>query len=231
MSGTVRRTVAILGAALAASLTPAAYAASITPSDRAAIDRTLDVFVPSAIGRSNSARSWPLVTAKMRLGSDRASWAKGFLPVPPFAVIGKSFHGWTIDQARPVRADITLLVHLKKGGTLGAVSFDLSMRKLHGRWLVDSAVPAATFAAAGSESKILAQPDFRPQGGQAFSKTGRISQKWILIIPGILFGLIVLTPIVVITAHRVRDRKVRRRKFDARGLGIREKGDYRATKG
>ena len=105
------------------------------------------------------------------------------------------------------------------------------MRKLHGRWLVDSAVPAATFAAAGSESKILAQPDFRPQGGQAFSKTGRISQKWILIIPGILFGLIVLTPIVVITAHRVRDRKVRRRKFDARGLGIREKGDYRATKG
>jgi len=99
VSGTVRRTVAILGAALAASLTPAAHAATIAPSDRAAIDRTLDVFVPSAIGRSNSARSWPLVTAKMRLGSDRASWSKGFLPVPPFAVIGKSFHGWTIDRS------------------------------------------------------------------------------------------------------------------------------------
>ena len=227
----MRRTVAILGAALAVSFTPAAHAASIAPPDRAAIDRTLDVFVPSAIGRSDSARSWPLVTAKMRLGSDRASWARGFLPVPPFAVIGKSFHGWTIDRVRPGGADITLLVHLKKGGPLGAVSFDLSMRKLHGRWLVDSAVPAATFAAAGSESKILAQPDFRPQGGQAFSKSGRISQKWILIIPGILFGLIVLTPIVVITAHRVRDRKIRRQTFDARGLGIREKGDYRATKG
>ena len=229
----MRRTVAILGAALAVSLAPAAHAASIAPSDRAAIDRTLDVFVPSAIGRSDSARSWPLVTAKMRLGSDRASWAKGFLPVPPFAVIGKSFHGWTIDRVRPGGADITLLVHLKKGGPLGAVSFDLSMRKLHGRWLVDSAVPAATFAAVGSESKILAQPDFRPQGGQAFSKTGRISQKWILIIPGILFGLIVLTPIAVIAAHRLRDRKIRRRDQDdqARGLGIRRKGQYTPTKG
>jgi hypothetical protein len=229
----VRRAVAILAVALAACLAPTARAAPIAPSDRAAIDRTLDVFVPSAIARRDSARSWPLVTAHMRLGSDRASWARGFLPVPPFAVIGKSFHGWTIDRVHPGRADITLLVHLKKGQPLGAVSFDLSMKKLHGRWLVDSAVPAATFAAAGSESKILAQPDFRPQGGQAFSKTGRVSQKWILIIPGILFGLIVFTPIAVITAHRIRDRKVRRRNEDdrARGLGIRRKGHYTATKG
>ena len=229
----MRRTVAILAAALAACLASTAHAASIAPADHAGIDRTLDVFVPSAIGRNDSARSWSLVTAKMHLGSDRASWAKGFLPVPPFAVIGKSFHGWTIDRVRPGGADITLLVHLKKGQPIGAVSFDLSMKKLHGRWLVDSAVPAATFAAAGSESKILAQPDFRPQGGQAFSKTGRVSQRWVLIIPGILFGLIVLTPIAVITTHRLRDRKRGRRDEDdrARGLGIRRKGQYTATKG
>jgi len=230
----MRRTVSILGLALTAMFAPAAHAAgSIAPSDRAAIDRTLDVFVPSAIGRKDSAASWPLVTAKMRLGSDRASWAKGFLPVPPFPVVGKTFHGWTINRVGPGHADITLLVHLKKGAPLGAVSVDLTMRKLHGRWFVDSAVPAATFAPAGSDSKVLAQPDFAPQGGQAFSKTGRISQKWVLIIPGVLFGLIVLTPIAVLTAHRVRDRKVRRRNDDdrSRGLGIRRKGQYTATKG
>ena len=59
---------------------------------------------------------------------------------------------------------------------------------------MDWAVPAATFAPAGSDSKVLAQPDFAPQGGQAFSKAGRVSAKWVLIIPGILFGLIILTP-------------------------------------
>jgi hypothetical protein len=230
----MRWTVVMLGVALTTTLSPSAHAAaSIAPSDRAGIDRTLDVFVPSAIGRRDSAASWPLVTAKMRVGSDKASWTKGFLPVPPFPVIGKTFHGWTVNRVHPGQVDITLLVHLKKGAPLGAVSFDVTMRRLHGRWLVDSAVPAATFAPAGSDSKVLAQPDFAPQGGQAFSKTGRISQKWVLIIPGVLLGLIVLTPIAVITAHRVRDRKVRRRNDDDqdRGLGIRRKGQYTPTKG
>jgi hypothetical protein len=183
---------------------------SLSPTDRAAIDRTLDVFVPAAIARRHSGRAWPLATAAMRLGGDRASWARGVMPVTPFPVIGTRFHGWTVDRVTRGGADLVLLVHLKKGAPLGAVSFDIAMRKVGGRWLVDSAVPAATFAPPGSDSKVLAQPDFAPQAGQAFSKTGRISEKWVLIIPGILLGLIVLTPIVVIGVHRLGDRRVRR---------------------
>jgi hypothetical protein len=207
----MRGAVAILIALLAVTLAPGAKATStVSPADRAAINRLLDVFVPAAIGRRQSARAWPLATASMRLGSDRREWTQGFLPVTPFPVIGSSFHGWTIDRVAKGRADIVLLVHLRKGAPLGAVSFDIGLRKIGGRWLVDSAVPAATFSAAGSDSQILAQPDFAPSGGKAFSKTGRISQKWVLIIPAILFGLIVLTPVVVLTAHRHRDRRVRR---------------------
>ncbi|MGE5273718.1 MAG: hypothetical protein ACM3QU_08145 [Verrucomicrobiota bacterium] len=187
----------------------------VPPADRAAIDRTLDVFVPAAIGRRHSERAWPLATAAMRRGGNRASWAKGFMPVTPFPVIGTSFHGWTVDRMARSRADIVLLVHLEKGAPLGAVSFDIAMRKVGGRWLVDSAVPAATFATPGSDSKVLAQPDFAPQPGQAFSKTGRISEKWVLIIPGILLGLIVLTPILVVGAHRLGDRRVRRKRSEA----------------
>jgi len=99
-----------------------------------------------------------------------------------------------------------LLVHLRKGKPLGAVSVNI-MKKVGGRWLVDSAVPAATFEPAGSDSQVLAQPDYAPQAGQAFSRTERISAKWVLIIPGILLGLIVLTPIVVIGAHQIGDRR------------------------
>jgi hypothetical protein len=207
----VRRIVLVAVVALAGSFASTADAKPSLPSaDRAAINRTLDVFVPAAIARRNSDRAWPLTTAAMHVGGDRASWAKGFLPVTPFPVVGKTFHGWTLDGFGKGRADVVLLVHLRKGAPLGAVSFDIAMRKLGRRWLVDSAVPAATFAPAGSDSKVLARPDFAPQPGQAFSKTGRISAKWVLIIPGILFGLIALTPVAVIWAHRLGDRRVRR---------------------
>ena len=208
---------------LLSALAPAASAAAkptVPPGDRAAINRTLDVFVPAAIGRRDPVRAWPLATRTMRLGTDRGEWQNGFLPVTPFPVIGTSFHGWTLDSASKDRADIVLLVHLKKGSPFSGVSFNLSMRRVGSRWLVDSAVPAATFAAEGSGSKILAQPDFAPAGGPAystvpFSKTGRVSAKWVLIIPGILIGLILLTPIVVISAHRIKDGRVRRERADA----------------
>jgi hypothetical protein len=214
----VRRVALVLTVALSLlgwAASTAGAKATVAPADRAAIDRTLDVFVPAAIGRRNSRRAWPLATAAMRRGNDRASWARGTMPVTPFPVIGTSFHGWTLDRVANGRADIVLLVHLKKGAPLGAVSFDIAMRKVRGRWLVDSAVPAATFAPAGSDSKVLAQPDFAPQAGQAFSKTGRISAKWVLIIPGILLGVIVLTPILVIGAHRLGDRRVRRERSES----------------
>ena len=168
------------------------------------------MFVPAAIGRHDSVRAWSLATKTMRLGSDKGEWKNGLLPVTPFPVIGTSFHGWTLDSATKDRADIVLLVHLKKGGPLGAVSFDITMRKLGGRWLVDSAVPAATFSAPGSDSQILAQPDFAPQAGQAFSKSGRISSTWLLTIAGVLLGLVIVIPIVVIVGHGAKDRRVRR---------------------
>jgi hypothetical protein len=219
----VRRLAVALAALLLGSLAPSAFAKAkpaLPPADRAAINRTLDVFVPAAIGRRDSVRAWPLATRTMRLGSDKGEWRNGFLPVTPFPVIGASFHGWTIDAASKDHADIVLLVHLKKGAPVGAVAFNIAMRKIHGRWLVDSAVPAATFAAEGSDSKILAQPDFAPGGGSPysttpFSKTGRISAKWVLIIPGILFGLIVLTPIAVIFGHRIKDGRVRRERRES----------------
>ena len=214
----MRRLAVALAVLLLGSFAPPAFAKgkpSVPPVDRAGIDRTLDVFVPAAIGRRDSVRAWPLATRTMRLGSDKGEWKRGFLPVTPFPVIGTSFHGWTIDSATKDRADVVLLVHLKKGAPLGAVSFNIAMRKIHGRWLVDSAVPAATFSAPGSDSRILAQPDFAPQAGQAFSRSGRISATWLLIVAGVLLGLVVVTPIVVIVGHGAKDRRVRRERAES----------------
>src|SRR5436853_5286807 len=75
--------------------------ARLTAADRAAIDRTLDVFVPAAIARRHPERAFAVVTPKLRQATTRAQWARGNLPVSPYPAVGKRFHGWTIDLASP----------------------------------------------------------------------------------------------------------------------------------
>jgi hypothetical protein len=199
--------VAVVTAALAASVSAAP---KLPAADRAAIDRTLDIFVPAAIGRVHAERAWPLTTAAMHRGGTIAEWRQGLLPVQPFPVIGSSFHGWTVDRAGRDRAEVVLLAHLRKGNDLdlGAVSFDLTMRKLHRRWLVDAAVVAATFAEHG---KILAANDFgansspdpytKVKGGLHSSLPTGV----IYVIPGVLLGLVILVPLGIMLLHRRRD--------------------------
>jgi hypothetical protein len=130
----------------------------------------------------------------------------------PFPAAGASFHNWTVDGARPGSADLVLLVHPRKGARVGAVSFNVLMRKAHGRWLVDSFVPAAFFAPAGAVSGMLAAPDLAPGPTvPPSSDRGRIGQDWILVVGGSLLGVVLLVPFLVVTGHRLRDRRARRR--------------------
>lgn len=211
---------AVLVALLAASSAPTAGAtATLSRADRAAIDRTLDVFVPAAVARRHPERAWPLATPAMRLGSTRVGWARGDLPVPPFPVVGTAFHGWTVDAARRDRADLVLLLHAARGAPVGAMSYDVGMRRIGGRWLVDSFVPAASFAPAGSVSSITASPDFAPApSGPPTAKTGHIGGAWALALPGALLGAIVLVPLAIFVAHRRRDRAAMRRYASAKGV-------------
>src|SRR3954468_15232128 len=93
-------------AAAAALAAPAVAAPKLPAADRAAIDRTLDVFVPAAIGRAHSERAWGLTTTSMHRGGSLADWRQGLLPVQPFPVVGTAFHGWTLDSVGPARADV-----------------------------------------------------------------------------------------------------------------------------
>jgi hypothetical protein len=208
----MRLAAAVLVAAGVAALAPAAGLAALPPADRAAIDRTLDVFVPATLDRRHSERAWALATPALHVGGTRAGWARGELPVIPFPAAGTRFHGWTVDAVRPGAVDLVLLVHPRKGARVGAVSFDVRMRKLRGRWLVDSFVPAASFAAPGSVSHMVAAPDFAPgPASPPYGAHGRIGQDWGLAVGGILLGVVVLTPVLVLAVHRLRDRRASRR--------------------
>ena len=147
----------------------------------------------------------------MRRGTTLADWRQGLLPVQPFPLVGTTFHGWFLDDAGRNRADVVLLVHLRKSNDLGidSVSFDLPMQKVHGRWLVDSAVVAATFAEHG---KILAGNDYGPNSSpDPYTKLeGRLHSGLptglIYAIPAVLLGLVVLVPLGILLLHRRRDR-------------------------
>jgi hypothetical protein len=142
----MRLSAAVLLAALAAAAAPPAGAAGLSKADHAAIDKTLDVFVPAAVARRHPDRAWNLATAAMRLAGTRAGWARGDLPIPPFPAAGTTFHGWTVDSVEPGRVNIVLLLHPRRHAHVGSASYDIRLRKIGGRWLVDSFVPAATFA-------------------------------------------------------------------------------------
>jgi len=208
----VRLAVGILLSALAATITPSTGAAALSPASRAAIDATLDAFVPAAVARRHPERAWRLATSAMHVGGTRAGWAHGDLPVPPFPAAGTTFHDWTVSSVHSGVASLVLLLHPRRGTKVGSVSYDVRMRKVGGRWLVDSFVPAASFAAPGSVSGITASPDLAPAPAAPPSAArGRISGTWLAVVPAVLIGLIVLVPAVFFSVHRVRDRRAARR--------------------
>ena len=83
---------AIVALAFAA---PAAAQPKLTPAERAAITRSIDVFVNHAVKRSNPAAAFDVVAPEMRPAMTRKSWRGGDIPVYPFPAAGTT-HPWNI---------------------------------------------------------------------------------------------------------------------------------------
>ncbi len=114
-----------------------AGAARLSGPDRRAINRTLDAFVNSAVKRRDVGASYDLVTAQFRGGTSRAAWKKGTLPVYPYPARGRSFHEWTVEFASPGDVGFQLLVESRNLKT-DAIEYTGEVKKIHGRWLIDS---------------------------------------------------------------------------------------------
>ena len=77
---------------------------------------------------------------------------------------------------------------------LGPIAFKGSVRRLNGRWLVDSVVPAAIFSRDGEKPKVFANTDFQRGTLGAGGDGAKLSASWLLVPAGLL-GLCVLFPI------------------------------------
>jgi len=131
----------------------------LSKADRAGINRTLDAFVVHAVARQGVAKSYDLVTPYLRGGTDRKHWTAGSIPVYPYPAAGKRFHHWKLDYI-DTTVGIELMLRPRKGANTGAVIFNVDLKRVRGRWLVDAFTPAASFAPVGKKAGVTAIADF-----------------------------------------------------------------------
>ncbi|MEP6910367.1 MAG: hypothetical protein ABI896_08055 [Actinomycetota bacterium] len=182
---------------------PAAAAKPIrlAPSDRQAVNATLDVFVNHAVKRIDPSAAWNVVTPTMRAGMTRREWSGGSIPVYPYPAAGQHFHQWTIQYRTSDELAIELLLSPRadKKAKLGQFLFHVYLQPAHGRWLVDSFMPAATFAPAGKPARVQAAADWVSPGGATYNTKakqekigpGQISSMY-AIVPFAVLGLLLL---------------------------------------
>jgi hypothetical protein len=203
----------VVTAILAFALPGSASAARISSADRQEINRTVDTFVNSAVKRQDEEASWNVVTPSFRYGVSRSAWAKGNLPVYPYPARGTTFHSWTVDSASPTVVDFELMVASRLSKT-DSIQFQGEVKKIHGRWLINSFNPAATFAGGGT---VVGPHDFTASAGGGGGKgVARLGSTWIAL-PAALIGAGLLLVLGWFLLVWVRSRRAYRR-IDRRPL-------------
>ena len=197
--------VALLALLVAA---PAQAAYRLKPAEKRAIDATLDRFVPAAVQRHDLAAAYDLVTPTMRTGISRRAWAHGQTNVMTYPARGTRFHGWTIDLAEPRYVMLDLILQPRRGAHEGPMIFTLELRRTHGRWLVASFIPSASFAGAEKTGSMQAFADYGPLAGKN-PKPKHVNRLY-LIGPALVVLLIVALPVGIVLRGWRRDRRAER---------------------
>jgi hypothetical protein len=185
---------AAAAATAAVALTaPAAAAPRLTPADRAAITRSIDVFVNHAVKRANTQAAYDVVAPELRPGITRKQWAGGDIPVYPFRARGTT-HPWNVLYVTRAEVGLELQLNPRAGSKQGPIIFHIYLRPVRGRWLVDSFMPVATLAPLGAKkAKVLSVRDFSPgaMGDGQVASPGQIGRIWLIVPFGIVGALLV----------------------------------------
>ena len=207
-------------AALAFAAPAFAAPPHVAPSDRAAIDKTLDVFVNHAVKRKNVGAAYNVVTPTLKGGMTRAQFAHGDIGVYPYPAAGHTFHQWNIQYRTRDEVAIELILSPTKRhrATLGQILFHVYLQPSHGKWLVDEFMPGATFAPIGKPGVVQAARDFQANpSAQTYNRANkvkptnptRVSAKFALV----PFGVILL--VMLVLAGRAIAENVRFRRLAA----------------
>jgi hypothetical protein len=163
----------------------------VTPARRAQVNKLFDAFVPAAVERRDPGAAYDLVTPSFRGGASRASWRHGELPVSFYRPRGRTFHGWTVDASYRTIMSVQLYMQ-PRNPKEGAVDYSIDLRRLHGRWLIDSLYQRAEYppAVAARATKVPSNSKAPPATLFPKAKGGLM---WTLIL--VFFSLIVAVPL------------------------------------
>jgi hypothetical protein len=181
--------------ALALSLAAEAGASGrkLTPADRKAISASIDTFVNHAVKRQDVAASYDVVAPELKAGMTRKEWAKGDIPAYPYPARGLS-HGWTILYVTRDEVAVNLILRPKPGVRMRGILFNLYLRPAHGKWLIDSFMPAATINTElfGGAARVTSVRDFSP-GAQSGGPHGKpLVSSVVAYIPFAVLALVLL---------------------------------------
>ena len=195
----------LLAAVVAA---PAQAAYRLKPAERRAINASIDRFVTTAVQRHDLAASYDLVTPAMRTGISRRAWAHGTTNVMAYPARGTRFHGWTLDLAQPGYVMVDLLLQPRRQAHEGPMIFTLELKRLHGRWLVASFIPSASFAGAQRTGSMKAFGDFGPLAST--NPKPKHVNRLFLVGPALVLLLIVGIPATIVLRSWRRNRRAER---------------------
>ena len=169
----------------------------VPAASRRAIDRVLDRFIPAAVGRSDAKVGWSLAGPEMKASTTFADWRAWNVPVPAYPVQGTSFHDWTVVDAGHDYVDFNLLVHPRKGASLGAWVFDGEMVRRDGAWLVNRLYTIAIMQPVRGSKHEIGPADFVAPGASGTpAGAARLGGGFLLIVVAILL-LVVVAPLAL----------------------------------
>jgi hypothetical protein len=209
----MRTGTSLVFAALAACLlaAPVSAAKRLTARDRAEISNAIDVFVNHAVKRTNPGAAYGVVDSNLRGGMTQREWSHGDIGVYNYPARGLH-HPWTVDYYEGNEVGGELMLQPPRGNkSLGAIIFKIYIDRVRGRWLVDSLMPAATFAPAGKRPSVTAASDFGPGGpseGSSSAGPQHINPNYAFV-PLAALGGAILAVIGWVLVRSLRDRRPR----------------------
>jgi len=182
----------------------------LSAADRTSIEQTVDRFVIAALDRSNPALAWKLAGPDLRGSTTARDWDAGRMPIPPFRVRGRHFHGWTNVVVARDSVLFDVLLQPRAGVRSGAIAYNAQMIRRGGGWAVNRWYPVATFAAVGETPRVVGPNDYAAAGGAANSETsGQLGGEWIALPFGLLaFGVVVV--VLLLGRNWLRFRRARK---------------------
>lgn len=185
----------------------------VSPTDRRAIDRLLDRFLPAAMEGKNADLAWRLAGPELRSGSTLSAWRNGTSPVPAFPLKGSRFHDWQTIDAGAGYVIFNLLLHPSPGSKAATSVFSGEVVKTHGHWLVNRLYTIAIMPRITKTTHEVGPADFAAGvgSGPGFTPPKPPGNHSLRILPilGVL-SLILLIPIALGIVAFVRARRFKR---------------------